>query len=433
VLLDFGLAKGSTGWSQLSGNKSIQAYTPNYAPLEQIQGSGTDARSDLYSLAATLYHLITGVLPPDALKRCLALTSGQPDPLPCANDINEQAPASISAVLYRAMALQREDRYESAAEMLKALRDGIRAHRAAVDKTQESDAAPTILAPRGPELHDFEFDVAATDETGAIGKRRKERARLFEEDLTKGVKLEMVLIPAGSFLMGSDETETGRTSAEGPQHRVALPSFFMSRYPITQAQWKMVSRLPEVARDLDTSPFFYKGDNLPVEQVSWEDAKEFCDRLALATKRKYRLPSESEWEYACRAGTTTPFHFGPTVTPETVNYHGRNPYGAALQSESHKSTSAVDHYGLANAFGLSEMHGNVWEWCADVWHENYEGAPSDGSAWSEGGLEGRNVLRGGAWGFSAAGCRSANRYKFPATGKNYLTGFRIALIEPTIK
>ena len=195
----------------------------------------------------------------------------------------------------------------------------------------------------------------------------------------------------------------------------------------------MVSRLPEVSRDLESSPSFHKGDDLPVEQVTWEDAKEFCDRLAKATSRIYRLPSEAEWECACRAWTVTPFHFGPTVTTELVNYNGKNPYGKAPAGESCKSTWSVGQSGFANAFGLYDCHGNVWEWCSDLWHENYNGAPADGSAWIEGGLDAKRILRGGGWGFSASGCRSANRYKFPETGKNYLTGFRIALIDPTIK
>ncbi|MEW6210484.1 MAG: SUMF1/EgtB/PvdO family nonheme iron enzyme [Acidobacteriota bacterium] len=435
VLLDFGLAKGSAGFSQMSGNKSIQAYTPNYAPLEQIQGAGTDARSDLYSLAATLFHLITGVLPPDALSRCLALTRDQPDPLQCANEVCAQAPNAVSAVLYRAMALKREDRYSSAAEMLRSFREAARVAQAAsvASQPQITADAPTLVAKRAPALEEGQFTIVKVDDEGRIAHRLEGKARFFREDLGKDVTLEMVSIPAGEFLMGSPADEEGRSGAEGPQHQVALPAFFMSRYTVTQAQWKRVARLPEINKDFDSSPAFFTGNDLPVEQVSWEDAVEFCERLTEATGRNYRLPSEAEWEYACRAFTSTPFHLGPTISTEVANYNGKNPYGKAAAGDSPKATSEVGGYKAANTFGLYDMHGNVWEWCQDRWHESYEGAPADGSAWQKDGDEGKRVLRGGAWGFSAASCRSANRYKFAATGKNYLTGFRVVVIDTTTK
>ncbi len=434
VLLDFGLAKGSVGFSQASGNKSIQAYTPNYAPLEQIQGAGTDARSDLYSLAATLFHLITGVLPPDALSRCLALTAGQPDTLQCANDVNAQAPVGFSAVLYRAMAVKREDRYPSAAEMLRAVREASRVAQVMSYRSPEITAdTPTLVTKSAPVLEDGQFTIVKVEDDGQIAHRLEGKSKFFREDLGKDVALEMVSLPAGDFLMGSPADEEGRSPAEGPQHQVVIRPFFMSRHPVTQAQWRRVARLPEVNRDFDSSPSFFTGDNLPVEQVSWEDAVEFCERLKKATGRNYRLPSEAEWEYACRAYTSTPFHFGATITTEVTNYNGKHPYGKAAQGASYTSTSPVGSCDAANTFGLFDMHGNVWEWCLDIWHDSYEGAPADGSAWQTGGDEGKRILRGGAWGFSASGCRSANRYKFAATGKNYLTGFRVVVIDETIK
>ncbi|HEY7545250.1 MAG TPA: formylglycine-generating enzyme family protein, partial [Blastocatellia bacterium] len=275
--------------------------------------------------------------------------------------------------------------------------------------------------------------IVKVDEEGQIAHRLEGKANLFREDLGKDVALEMVRIPEGDFLMGSPEDEEGRSSAERPQHEVKLPSFFMSRHCVTQAQWKRVARLPEVNRDFDSSPSFFTGNDLPIEQVSWEDAVEFCERLTQATGRNYRLPSEAEWEYACRAYTSTPFHFGPTITTEVANYNGKQPYGKAARGGSHQATTPVGSYDAANTFGLFDMHGNVWEWCLDLWHDCYEGAPADGSAWQTGGNEGKRILRGGAWGFSASSCRSANRYKFAATGKNYLTGFRVVVIDPAIK
>jgi formylglycine-generating enzyme required for sulfatase activity len=170
--------------------------------------------------------------------------------------------------------------------------------------------------------------------------------------------------------MGSPLDETGRYGDEGPQHEVHLTEFKMGRTPITQAQWRAVAALPKFDLELKPEPSFFKGDNLPVERVSWFDAMEFCRRLSQHTGRHYTLPTEAQWEYACRAGTTTPFHFGETIRPQLANY----------DSEEGVGTTKVGIF-PANDWGLQDMHGNVWEWCLDHWHENYEGAPEDGSAW----------------------------------------------------
>ncbi|KPQ32121.1 MAG: Sulfatase-modifying factor enzyme 1 [Phormidesmis priestleyi Ana] len=138
------------------------------------------------------------------------------------------------------------------------------------------------------------------------------------EGIGEALPLQMLLIPAGTFMMGSPEDEPDRQEDE-IQHEVSVPPFFLGRYPITQAQWRAVANLPQVNRELNPEPSNFKGENLPVERVSWYEAVEFCDRLAARTGRPYRLPSEAEWEYACRAGTTAPFHFGRTLTTEVAN------------------------------------------------------------------------------------------------------------------
>ena len=227
---------------------------------------------------------------------------------------------------------------------------------------------------------------------------------------------EMVQIPGGKFWMGSVEGEGD--DDERPQHEVEVKLFRIGKYPVTQAEWREVATLlPQVKRELKPDPSEFKGDDRPVEQVSWHEAVEYCDRLTHFTGREYRLPTEAEWEYACRAGTTTAYHFGPDITPELANSGGNK-----------QGTTPVGSYG-ANAFGLYDMHGNVWEWCADRWHENYEGAPTDGSAWLEGG-EDRYLLRGGSWDLNPRNCRSANRNWVDPGSRDLNIGFRVVCVAP---
>ncbi|MFM5928030.1 MAG: formylglycine-generating enzyme family protein [Dolichospermum sp.] len=220
------------------------------------------------------------------------------------------------------------------------------------------------------------------------------------------LELEMIDIPEGIFIMGSPKNEEGSINSEKPQHEVTIKPFLMGKYSVTQKQWRTVAALEKVNIDLEADPSCFKGDNRPVEQVSWHDAIEFCARLSNYTKKPYRLPTEAQWEYACRAGTTTPFHFGDRITTDLANYDGNYTYGDGLKGVHRKGTTDVGSF-PPNAFGLHDMHGNVWEWCQDDWHDNYEGAPIDGSAWIS--LSNRKVLRGGSWNYYPVLCRSASR------------------------
>jgi formylglycine-generating enzyme required for sulfatase activity len=268
----------------------------------------------------------------------------------------------------------------------------------------------------------FQFEAITLNANGKVISRSLLQANSYAEDLGGGVRIELVRIPAGTFIMGSTPGEKGRLETEGPQHSVKLPEFYLGKFEVSQAEWRAVARLPKIDRELNPDPSYFKGDDLPVEQVSWDEAVEFCKRLSLKTGRVYRLPSEAEWEYAARSNARGPFAFGEAITPDIVNYNGEYPYAGAAKGMNRKKTVALGSLRIANAFGLYDLHGNVEEWCADNWHDNYDGAPVDGSAWASGGDPEYQVLRGGSWYSSASYCRHSQRswlghqYRFSGVG-----------------
>jgi formylglycine-generating enzyme required for sulfatase activity len=275
---------------------------------------------------------------------------------------------------------------------------------------------PTPAPPPPAPLRSFSFETVTLDGNGRETSRETRRARYFVVELGGGVTLEMVEVPGGSFMMGSPATEDDRDPDEDSPHRVDVSPFWMSKFEITQAQGRAVM-------GSDNNSHF-KGDELPVENVSWSGAhvflRELNRKLGLQNKDRqyqYRLPSEAEWEYAARAGTTTPFAFGETITPLTAN----------CMSGNRRKTVAVGSLGVANAFGLFDMHGNVWEWCEDVYHNDYNGAPTDGSAWLSGGDPSRRALRGGSWIDEEGVCRSASRHGVVPGDHSYNIGFRVVV------
>lgn len=288
-------------------------------------------------------------------------------------------------------------------------------------------------------LQPFDIQVATIEQIRSKPTSKRQKSQQFIENLSKDIKLEMVklemaFIPGGEFYMGTEDKEIQQLCQqyksdnfiyEQPLHKVNIKPFCLGRYPVTQLQWKAVTLMPQIERELNPEPSKFKGANRPVERISWYDAVEFCLRLAHYTNRKYRLPSEAEWEYACRAGTTTPFHFGEGITTDLVNFNGNYIYAAAEKGIYREETTPVDNFGVANSFGLFDMHGNVLEWCADYWHENYEGAPEDGSAWLNNDND-KRILRGGSWFKNPENCRSAYRNHNGADCSYDNVGFRVA-------
>ncbi len=273
-----------------------------------------------------------------------------------------------------------------------------------------------------------------------MSRRAQSPLEVFEEF----PGLRMMPIPAGRFLMGSSPEEPGWFGDEGPQHEVHLREFFLAQTPITQAQWRTVAEWERQEhedgelwpQELDPDPVErlkdpdrFRGPQRPVVNVSWREAMAFCQRLTLRTGKNYTLPSEAQWEYACRAGTTTPFHFGATISTDLANYNGTFAYTNGLKGVKRGETTPVASF-PANAWGLHGMHGNVSEWCADHWHDNYEGAPEDGRAWlNENADEGEErLLRGGSWLSRPQDCRSAYRGGDRPDNIGAAVGFRVCCL-----
>lgn len=311
-----------------------------------------------------------------------------------------------------------------------------------------SNIPKPLAAP--PSLRPYEFESIKFGVKGTIAEKSKGQAEYFEEELD-GVKLLMVRIPAGSVQMGTpdsmlaqitaeqqryctdDQCRTAAAAAvkaETPQRAAAVPAFLIGKFEVTQAQWRAVAGMNKVKRDLPADPSKFKDAQRPVDSVSWEDAVEFCARLSQKTGRRYRLPTEAEWEYACRSETTTEFAFGEVIVAEFINFDGNRPYGDGAKGIHSMSTRPVE-WGrpVLNGFGLSGMHGNVMEWCQDHWHGSYDEAPADASAWTsrESPASADRVVRGGAWSDHASRCRSAFRTKLHPRSQPPTVGLRVVM------
>ncbi|MGR3276902.1 SUMF1/EgtB/PvdO family nonheme iron enzyme [Acaryochloris marina NIES-2412] len=444
ILVGFCVSK-QLSLSQLQQTDSLRENT-SYAPPEVFAVDKARPGSDLYSLGATCVHLLTGVAP-----HALPIQGGEVWVEHWQQHLPQPLSAELKPVLEKLLRTDLAERYTSALEVLREVRGfakatsrplpKIPAVRAAQPSGQtapqavrsqpKAPAEPTKLQPKPKSsIPSFQAEVAQVDAKGQVVSRQFHPIGHITEDLGKDVTLELAQIPAGRFSMGSPPSEQHRQQTESPQHIVSIPEFYLSRYPITQVQWRLVAALPAVKRELDDSPSHFTGDDRPVESVSWFDVVEFCNRLSLLTGKDYHLPSESAWEYSCRAASNTPFAFGETLNTELANYDGTAAYGAGPTGNFRQQTTRVGKF-PANPYGLSDMHGNVWEWCADHWHGNYGNAPVDGSVWQDQYFF-ACVLRGGAWNTQAASCRSASRIWEAASEQSNHIGFRVActLVKP---
>jgi formylglycine-generating enzyme required for sulfatase activity len=279
--------------------------------------------------------------------------------------------------------------------------------------------------------------------------RWQSTTQAFIEPLGDAQALMMVRIPAGRFEMGSPDHELGRDDDEGPVHEVELQEFLMASTQITQAQWQVVATWEPMSGEnwslpLPENPSLFQGENAqlgegeadtlqhPVEQISWDEAMEFCRRLSQRTSRHYTLPSEAQWEYACRAGSSTPYSFGAELLAEIASLRFLTEAVEDPLAMQRQQTTPVHHH-PANAWGLHDMHGNVWEWCLDHWHGSYRAAPPDGSAWIEANAPATadRVVRGGAWSDPPSDARSACRYRLPAQSRDpAIVGMRVVCLPP---
>ena len=449
VLVDFGAAKENQGADSKQKTGTIIGSAAYISP-EQAAGKPKFA-SDLYSLGATCLHLLTNIEPTDLFD----LTEGEWIWREYLED--NEISYELSRVLDKLVEGATKRRFQVVDEVLEALGSkGIgvshvkevkrqnyfpqssRASKTAIYgvKTRSRNRVSANPSPASQrkkpasiqnlklEVVKYEFATITPNDSVVVGRHSalktetcKSRAKYAVFNLNKDVTIDLIGVPGGQVNIGSPETELERSLNEYPQHSVKIKPFFLSRYPITQQQWIAVMK---------NNPSRFQGDpNLPVERVSWFDCLEFCDRVSALIGREVRLPSEAEWEYACRGKSVTPFHCGVTLNTSVANYNGEFAYGLGEEGENRNQTTVVGSF-PPNIFGLYDLHGNVAEWCQDTWHDNYQGAPVDGSSWFEDNDSQPRILRGGSWLHFPGSCRSAHRLKAKPQDLSDAFGLRIA-------
>jgi formylglycine-generating enzyme required for sulfatase activity/predicted Ser/Thr protein kinase len=402
MLVDFGSCR-----QVKFGSKSLRTFDPRYAPPELIAANGTvGAYSDVFELGMLLHTLLVGKPADSSFERFFVPTKDPIDP---------GLPPDRASLIRSAIALQPSERHQSVGNWWRKMKGGEGERVKEDEKKKEGEQKKEGEEKKG--LLTFEFKTAQVKLVGSSSILTTDtpgKAKYFVENLGHGVTLDMVYVPGGQLHMGSLVNDNER-----PQHTVEVPAFYLSKYPITQAQYLQFIGI--------NNSHFGGSLQLPIESVSWNEAKAFCDKLAERTNKAYSLPSEAQWEYACRANTKTPFYFGQKISADLANYDASSYYDTyGVRGKERKTTTNVGTF-LPNSFGLYDLYGNVWEWCLDTWHQNYNGAPKDGSAWVEKTNNNYRMVRGSSWKDYAASCRSAHRNKSAPETKANNIGFRIAL------
>ena len=448
VVVDFGAAKiaSQTALQKMGTTIGSAEYT---AP-EQARGKAVFA-SDIYSLGVTCLYLLTQISP-------FVLFSDLEGTWVWRQFLNGITVSDLlGQILDRAIEQPLGRRFQNATEFLALLQSAsVPPPVAKITPQQAQPKVQTNLQPKVQsqvsrqvlgQVSEFEFEYVTTrlntktvitqEEVAGrflgLGKklvnveqkqttveldRKRGKAQYIREDLGNAVAVDLVRIPAGKFMMGSNQHDS-----EKPIHEVSLQEFWMGKYAVSQKQWQTV---------MGNNPSKFRGENLPVEQVSWHEAMNFCALVSQKTGKNFRLPTEAEWEYACRAGTNTPFALGETITTDLVNYDGNSRYGDTPKGEYREKTVDVNSF-YPNQWGLYQMHGNVWEWCLDEWHDSYSEKPNElktngNQPWGVVDLNKNNrVLRGGSWDHTPGTCRSACRNLPIFSSRIIIYGFRVVL------
>ena len=446
-LTDFGISRLLENRSGSDTAPSHQVGTIAYAPPESYTGKISLAW-DLWSLGVVIVEILTGKHP-FAGKTMEELMDRVKSEVP---DIPSELPAPFASIAQGCLVKDYRQRW-TVVQVLAALDPTTNLGKVTVLLPLSPSfrkVLPTEAAAQGYvsiptsgvriEVHeplnrvrdreDIAIDKQESREVGEQGEEKingiitlPTKRSNYQERLPGGAMLDMIAVPAGSFFMGTATEDIEQVSRletwfrpwqvarwlrpEMPQHRVSVPAFYISKTPITQEQWQAV---------MQTNSSHFSGFRRPVECISWWDAVEFCDRMTQLIGKFYRLPSEAEWEYACRAGTQTLYSFG-NGKQLLRNY-------AWYTWNAQQKTQPVGQK-QPNAWGLYDMHGLVWEWCEDNWHESYNGAPGDGSAWSEEGHPTKHTVRGGAWYSLADDCRCTYRFCYDASFRYSSIGFRV--------
>ncbi len=452
-VLDFGLAKVTRAKNEDTGltDEGAMLGTPDYvAPEQTLDAANADIRADVYGLGCTLYYLLTGAPPFNGRSRFEVLQAHQSMESKPLNLVRPEVPEELAAVVRKMMAKDPAQRYQTPMALVQALapfvNEGAKRGEAPKSKRKwligSAIAAAVLLIGLLGLWADGVFRVEGTrleqqprvEDDKAAGIPVEEGRRAGEELDDNALKMKFCWCPAGTFRMGSPAGEVDHAHNEGPVDVTLSRGFWMGKIEVTQSQWQrgMGTGLRDQKVKGGIGEIRGEGPDHPMYFVNYEEATEFCKKLTAAERAAgrlpagwdYRLPTEAQWEYACRAGTTTATAFGDRLGSDNANFDGDRPYNGASQGPNRRSTVPVGSY-RPNAWGLLDMHGNVWEWCRDWYADSLAGGRDP-----QGPPSGRVRLnRGGAWGNVGAGCRSAGRSGLTPASRYDFLGFRVAAVQ----